>query len=71
MAQDYSLFHILTTIQSLCGRADIADPARHGLMQMIVHPDYIIDETARRVYADLLSYLCELRAAGKTGFASG
>ena len=38
-------------------------------MQMIVHPDYIIDETARRVYADLLSYLCELRAAGKTWIA--
>jgi hypothetical protein len=38
-------------------------------MQMIVHPDYIIDQSARRVYADLLGYLCELRAARKTWIA--
>lgn len=70
MAQDYSLFHILNDYSINVWKQQIAlIETRHGLMQMIVHPDYIIDETARRVYADLLGYLRELRAAGKTWIA--
>jgi len=55
MAQDYTLFHILSIIRE-----------KHGIMQMIVHPDYIIDRAARRVYAELLCYLSDLRARGET-----
>ena len=70
MAQDYSLFHILNDYSIDVWKQQISlIQDRHGLMQMIVHPDYVIDESARRVYADLLSSLCELRAAGKTWIA--
>lgn len=38
-------------------------------MQMIVHPDYIMDERARRVYAELFSYLADMRDPGETWIA--
>jgi hypothetical protein len=38
-------------------------------MQMIVHPDYIMDEPARRVYTELLGYLADLRDRGETWIA--
>jgi len=70
MTQDYTLFHILNDYSIDVWKRQISlIQARHGLMQMIVHPDYIIDQSARRVYADLLGYLCELRAARKTWIA--
>jgi hypothetical protein len=42
---------------------------KHGLMQMIVHPDYILGTSERHVYAQLLSYLTALRAKGDTWIA--
>ena len=70
MAQDYSLFHILKDYSIELWKQQIAlIREKHGLMQMIVHPDYIIGAAERRVYADLLSYLSELRAKGETWIA--
>ena len=70
MSQDYSLFHILKDYSIGVWKQQIAlIQKKHGLMQMIVHPDYIIDNAARRVYADLLGYLSEMRARGETWIA--
>lgn len=70
MAQDYSLFNILNDYSIGLWKKQIAlIREKHGLMQMIVHPDYILGEAERRVYADLLSYLADLRDQGETWIA--
>ena len=70
MAQDYSLFHILNDYSIDLWQAQIAAiREKHGLMQMIVHPDYILGAAERRVYADLLACLSELRKRGETWIA--
>jgi hypothetical protein len=70
MSQDYSLFHILNDYSIGIWKEQIAlIREKHGLMQVIVHPDYIIEDAARRVYAELLCYLSELRARGETWIA--
>jgi hypothetical protein len=70
MAQDYSLFHILNDYSIDVWKEQISlIREKHGLMQMIIHPDYIRDKAARRVYTELLCYLSELRARGETWIA--
>ena len=70
MSQDYSLYHILNDYSIGVWKQQISlIREKHGLMQMIVHPDYNIDPAARRVYAELLSYLSDLRAQGETWIA--
>jgi hypothetical protein len=70
MAQDYTLFHILQDYSIGVWKEQISIILeKHGLMQMIVHPDYTIDKSARRVYAELLCHLSELRARGETWIA--
>ena len=70
MAQDYSLFHILNDYSiDLWRRQTSLIREKHGIMQMIVHPDYILGDAERRVYADLLGYLSELRVRGETWIA--
>jgi hypothetical protein len=70
MAQDYSIFHILNDYSIDLWKQQIAlIREKHGLMQMIVHPDYILGTAERRVYADLLTYLAELRDRGETWIA--
>jgi len=67
MAQDYTLFHILKDYSIGVWKEQMSIiREKYGLMQMIVHPDYTIDKSARRVYRDLLCYLSELRAQGET-----
>jgi len=57
MAQDYTLFHILKDYSIGVWKEQISIiREKHGIMQMIVHPDYIIDRAARRVYAELLPF---------------
>jgi hypothetical protein len=60
--QDYTLFNILRQystdlwqkqVQSILGL--------HGMASFIVHPDYVINQRAREVYAGLLAYLARLR----------
>jgi hypothetical protein len=63
MTQDYSLFHILKNYSiNLWKEQASLIREKHGLMHMIIHPDYIMDRAARRVYRELLGYLSELRA---------
>jgi hypothetical protein len=70
MTQDYSLFHILNDYSIDVWKEQISlIREKHGLMQMIIHPDYVREKDAQRVYTELLSYLCELRARGETWIA--
>jgi hypothetical protein len=68
--QDYSLFHVLGDYSTRLWKQQIAlIRAQHGLMSFIIHPDYIIDKAARRIYTELLLYLSELRSQGETWIA--
>jgi hypothetical protein len=58
--QDYSLFHILGQYSIDLWKEELDNiAASNGLATFIVHPDYVIDLRARRVYEDLLQYLPE------------
>jgi glycosyltransferase involved in cell wall biosynthesis len=64
--QDYSLFHILNTYSIDLWKQQcklILDG--HGLVSIIVHPDYIVDEKPQKIYRELLNYLTELRTANR------
>jgi hypothetical protein len=59
--QDYSLFHILGQYSIELWKEEIDGiAASNGLATFIVHPDYVIDRRARRVYENLLRHLSEL-----------
>jgi hypothetical protein len=66
MTQDYSLFHMLDdhTID-LWKQQSALIMQKHGLMNFIVHPDYIGDAPERKTYETLLSYLSQLRSEKK------
>jgi hypothetical protein len=67
MTQDYSLFHVLADYSTGLWQEQIAlIRANHGLMNCIIHPDYVISQKAWRVYSELLLHLCELRSQGET-----
>ena len=60
--QDYSLFNIINEYSTRLWRQQISlIREKHGLINIIVHPDYVIDKTARSVYAELLQHLADLR----------
>ena len=68
--QDYSLFHILKLDSIDLWKTQIARiRSKSGLISFIVHPDYIIEHTARRIYTQLLAYLQELHSCGHTWLA--
>jgi len=70
MTQDYTLFHILKHYSmNLWKQQTELIKNRHGLIQVIIHPDYIIDKAARAVYADLLASFSEMRARKETWIA--
>jgi hypothetical protein len=60
--QDYSLFNILNdyTIDIWKQQTEII-MQKHGCMNFIVHPDYVMQPREQDVYKQLLSYLCHLR----------
>jgi len=61
--QDYSLFNILGDYSTRLWKEQIALlRSKHGLMSFLIHPDYIIDRAARRIYVELLQCLSALRA---------
>lgn len=64
--QDYSLFHVLGeySIDLWRKQASIILDG-HGLMNFIVHPDYITDTRAHGIYKVLLEYLNQLRSDHK------
>jgi hypothetical protein len=56
--QDYSVFHILSDYSIDLWRKQLdLIRERNGLISFIVHPDYLINSRARRVYEMLLDYL--------------
>jgi hypothetical protein len=63
VTQDYSLFHIIGeyTLDLWKQQARLI-LGKHGLMNFIVHPDYIIDEKPQQTFRDLLAHLAKLRA---------
>lgn len=64
--QDYSLFHILNTYSLDLWKEQCQLILNgHGLVSIIVHPDYIIGEKPRETYRQLLQYLTGLCAANK------
>jgi len=68
--QDYSLFHILNDYSiQLWKRQLSAITEKHGLATFLVHPDYILDERARRTYQALLEHLARMRDDHKVWIA--
>lgn len=62
MTQDYSLFHILCNYGLDIWEEQAAlILEKHGVMNFIVHPDYILQEREQEVYRRLLRRLSELR----------
>jgi hypothetical protein len=60
--QDYSLFHVLRTYSLDIWRTQMSYIAQHhGMINAITHPDYVIEDRARKAYKELLQYLSELR----------
>lgn len=56
--QDYALFNLLGQHSIELWRNQIEGILReHGLITILVHPDYLNDEDARRVYMELLTFL--------------
>jgi glycosyltransferase involved in cell wall biosynthesis len=63
MTQDYSLFHILEDYSiDLWKLQSELIMQKHGLMNFIVHPDYITEDRERKTYETLLAYLSRLRS---------
>jgi hypothetical protein len=62
MTQDYTLFHILGDYSMTLWDEQIRlIVARHGLVSVIAHPDYLTGDRERAVYLQLLRRLVELR----------
>lgn len=63
--QDYTLFHILGDYSIELWKEQVAlILAHHGLVNFLVHPDYIIEQRAQDSYRALLEHLSRLRAEG-------
>lgn len=61
--QDYSLFHILEDHSIELWKVQIElIMAKHGLMNFIIHPDYIVRDEEMKTYKTLLRYLTQLAA---------
>jgi hypothetical protein len=63
MTQDYSLFHMLGDYSINLWKSECDQVLRrNGLISFIVHPDYVIEQGAQKVYKNLLDYLSHLIA---------
>ena len=61
--QDYSLFHVLGAYSIDTWRTQMGQiAAHHGLINVITHPDYLIEQRARQAYGELLQYIADLQA---------
>jgi hypothetical protein len=61
--QDYMLFHILNDYStSLWKRQIELIMEKHGLISLIVHPDYVMKTREGVIYEQLLAHLADLRA---------
>jgi hypothetical protein len=69
-AQDYSMFFILGDYSTALWQTQIEMiRARHGLVSVIAHPDYLVGDKERRVYTQLLERLAALRDDKQTWMA--
>ena len=60
--QDYALFHVLRDYSVQLWKQQVdAITANHGLITVLVHPDYVMEQRALHVYQSLLEYLAKLR----------
>jgi len=63
--QDYTLFHILGDYSMELWKKQLALVRdNNGLINFIVHPDYVMEQRAQDTYKALLGYLAQLRAEG-------
>jgi len=61
--QDYTLFHILGDYSIELWKKQIAlVREQHGLISLIIHPDYVMERRAQEAYKALLGHLARLRA---------
>jgi hypothetical protein len=68
--QDYSLFNILNDYSINLWKEQIAlIQKKHGFISFTIHPDYIVNAAARRVYTELLAYITGMKARGETWLA--
>jgi hypothetical protein len=62
MAEDYTLLHILNDYSATLWKQQMKSVLTgHGLMNFIIHPDYLIADYARTVYKTLLEDITRLR----------
>lgn len=62
LAQDYSLFNILSDFStSLWEQQMTTIHLNHGMVHVITHPDYLADKRAEATYRNFLSRVCKLR----------
>ena len=60
--QDYSLFHILSSYSTALWEEQCRlILSGHGLISVIVHPDYVINKKSNNAYRRLLAYLAQMR----------
>ena len=60
--QDYALFHVLRDYSVQLWKQQVdAIATNHGLINILVHPDYVMEPRALHIYKSLLEYLAKLR----------
>lgn len=61
-AQDYTLFHILQQYSTQLWKTQIdLISKKNGLVNFVVHPDYVMEPRERKIYAELLEHLSDMR----------
>jgi hypothetical protein len=69
--QDYALFHLLREHSlDLWERQIELIRAKHGLISLLVHPDYVQEKKAQKTYLALLHFLDRLRAERRVWVAT-
>jgi glycosyltransferase involved in cell wall biosynthesis len=62
LSQDYSLFHILNQYSiDLWKQQFETIVGANGLVSIIIHPDYVIEQSAQNTYRDLLNFFAHQR----------
>ncbi len=60
--QDYTLFHILNDYSTTLWERQIElIMEKHGLISVVIHPDYLTSARAQKTYRGLLAHLAQLR----------
>jgi hypothetical protein len=61
--QDYTLFHILNDYSTALWERQIElITEKHGLISVVIHPDYLTSARTRNIYEGLLAHLAQLKA---------